>query len=214
MSSQLAEPEGSTAHHSPRDHAFIVYDAAPGHAIIDVNPAWSAITGYSREEAIGKDGVALSILQGPLTDPAALRLIRTAIGLEESVTVQLLSYRKDGTTFWRAPARPLHPPAPPSTSTPPPRREWRVRLRRNHLSVSPVLADHPRVGTIFVGTIEVRQLDIGTDVTEQDDLIGRMQLTEIERIGNDGLLARMRNLVALLKQPLDTEPDDGTAVLR
>ena len=80
-----------------------------------------------------------------------------------------------------------------------------MRLRRNHLSVSPVLADHSHVGTIFVGTIEVRQLDIGTDVTEQDDLIGRM-LTEVERIGNDGLLARMRNLVALSKQQRDTEP--------
>ena len=80
-----------------------------------------------------------------------------------------------------------------------------MRLRRNHLSVSPVLADHSHVGTIFVGTIEVRQLDIGTDVTEQDDLIGRM-LTEVERIGNGGLLARMRNLVALSKQQLDTEP--------
>ena len=80
-----------------------------------------------------------------------------------------------------------------------------MRLRRNHLSVSPVLADHPRVGTIFVGTIEVRQLDIGTDVTEQDDLIGRM-LTEVERIGNDGLLTRMRKLAALSKQHLGTEP--------
>ena len=51
----------------------------------------------------------------------------------------------------------------------------------------------------------MRQLDIGTDVTEQDDLIGRM-LTEVERIGSPGLITRMRALAALSKQQLDTEP--------
>ena len=39
------------------------------------------------------------LLQGPKTDPLAVDKLRAAIKREETVTVQLLNYRKDGTHF-------------------------------------------------------------------------------------------------------------------
>lgn len=67
--------------------------------IIFSNDAFSKLTGYGREELIGRN---CRILQGPDTDPAAVSAIRRAIAAEESISVDLLNYRKDGSTFWNA----------------------------------------------------------------------------------------------------------------
>jgi len=67
--------------------------------IIFSNDAFSRLTGYAQEELIGQN---CRILQGPGTDPAAIDKIRAAIAARESVAVDILNYRKDGTTFWNA----------------------------------------------------------------------------------------------------------------
>ena len=92
---------------------FILCDPGPGLRIMDVNPAWCAITGYSREEAIGKPGGS-SFLQGPKSDKATVDAVRAAVRCRESISVDVLNYRKNGSTFWRA--LPQHTPrlAPPS----------------------------------------------------------------------------------------------------
>jgi phosphoserine phosphatase RsbU/P len=39
-------------------------------------------------------------LQGPLTDPDAVAAIRAALDRQRECVVEILNYRKDGTTFW------------------------------------------------------------------------------------------------------------------
>ena len=67
--------------------------------IIFVNEAFQKLTGYGRDEIIGRN---CRFLQGPDTDPAAVERIRSAIRDRTDVQVDLLNYRKDGSTFWNA----------------------------------------------------------------------------------------------------------------
>ncbi|MGB3470483.1 MAG: PAS domain-containing protein [Erythrobacter sp.] len=67
--------------------------------IIFANRAFRRLTGYSGEEIIGRN---CRFLQGPKTDPEPIARIRDAIVNEDVVVVELLNYRKNGTTFWNA----------------------------------------------------------------------------------------------------------------
>lgn len=55
------------------------------------------MTGYSREEVIGRNG---KVFQGPKTNRRSIMEIREAIREERSVQVSLLNYRKSGSPFW------------------------------------------------------------------------------------------------------------------
>ena len=57
------------------------------------------MTGYRAEELVGRN---CRILQGAKTDPAKVAVIREAIRAGRECSVELLSYRKDGTPFWNA----------------------------------------------------------------------------------------------------------------
>ncbi|MFW6359762.1 MAG: PAS domain-containing protein, partial [Chroococcales cyanobacterium] len=65
--------------------------------IIYCNPAFEKITGYPREETIGRN---CRFLQGEETDPIAVDTIRQAISAGKECQVILINYRKDGTPFW------------------------------------------------------------------------------------------------------------------
>ncbi|MEG3927213.1 PAS domain S-box protein [Microcoleus sp. D3_18a_C4] len=69
----------------------------PEHPIIYCNPAFETMTGYRRQEIIGKNG---RFLHGRDTDPAAVEIIRQALQTESECKVILKNYRKDGTAFW------------------------------------------------------------------------------------------------------------------
>ncbi|GAP94821.1 PAS domain-containing hybrid sensor histidine kinase/response regulator [Leptolyngbya sp. NIES-2104] len=69
----------------------------PGPRILYANRAFTRMTGYTLEEVIGKTP---RILQGPNTDRAILDRIRTALKQWQSVEVEVLNYRKDGSEFW------------------------------------------------------------------------------------------------------------------
>jgi PAS domain S-box-containing protein len=69
----------------------------PGPRILYVNEAFTRITGYQPEDVIGQTPW---ILQGPKTDRAELRRVREALSCWESVTVEVINYRKDGSEFW------------------------------------------------------------------------------------------------------------------
>ncbi|MEG5052358.1 MULTISPECIES: PAS domain S-box protein [unclassified Microcoleus] len=69
----------------------------PEHPIIYCNPAFESMTGYRRQEIIGKNG---RFLHGSDTDPAAVEIIRQALQTESECKVILKNYRKDGTAFW------------------------------------------------------------------------------------------------------------------
>ena len=80
--------------------AMIVTDAhQPDHPIIFANDAFLALTGYQRDEVIGRN---CRFLQGPGTDPAMVTRLRRAVADGEDLTIDILNYRKDGTTFWNA----------------------------------------------------------------------------------------------------------------
>lgn len=79
---------------------MVVTDPAqPDNPIVFCNVAFQTLTGFAREEIVGRN---CRFLQGPDTDPATVEKIREAIRGEHDVSVDLLNYRKDGTTFWNA----------------------------------------------------------------------------------------------------------------
>lgn len=69
----------------------------PNLPLIYVNPAFEQITGYSRDEVIGKN---CRFLQGSDTDQSVVDEIRAAIREQRDARVTLLNYRKDGVPFW------------------------------------------------------------------------------------------------------------------
>ncbi len=71
----------------------------PDNPIVFVNEAFQTLTGYSREECIGRN---CRFLQGPGSDPVSVAKVRHAVENGEDVAVDLLNYKKDGTPFWNA----------------------------------------------------------------------------------------------------------------
>lgn len=69
----------------------------PDNPIIYCNPAFLEITGYSREDVIGRN---CRFLQGPDTDPDSVEQIRQALRDGRECQVVLKNYRKDGKLFW------------------------------------------------------------------------------------------------------------------
>ena len=63
-----------------------------------VNPAFSAMCGYSLEELSGKK--LGPILQGERTDPATVERMRRAVHDYSPCCETILNYHKDGTAYW------------------------------------------------------------------------------------------------------------------
>lgn len=76
----------------------VITDATqPHNPIIDVNPAFEVLTGYSKNEIIGK---SCSFLQGSDDKQKAIDGLRKAIVDQKHIRVEIRNYRKDGTLFW------------------------------------------------------------------------------------------------------------------
>ena len=67
--------------------------------IIFANNAFRRMTGYTPEELIGRN---CRLLQGPETDRGTIAEVRRAVAEQKEVAVEVLNYRKDGSTFWNA----------------------------------------------------------------------------------------------------------------
>lgn len=67
--------------------------------IIFTNDAFLEMTGYGRADIIGRN---CRFLQGPETSRDQVAKIASAIAAREEVAVEILNYRKDGSTFWNA----------------------------------------------------------------------------------------------------------------
>ena len=67
--------------------------------IVFANDAFLRLTGYSRLDVTGRN---CRFLQGPGTDGAAVARVREAVRAEQDIAVDLLNYRKDGSTFHNA----------------------------------------------------------------------------------------------------------------
>lgn len=81
--------------------AVIISDAEPAHGpgpcIRYVNQAFMDQTGYSAAEVLGRTP---QILDGPDTSDAARRFIRASLAQRIPVRQEILTYRRDGTSFW------------------------------------------------------------------------------------------------------------------
>ncbi len=69
----------------------------PDYPIVYVNPTFEAVTGYRREEVIGKNP---RFLQGDDCNQDALTVIREALNNHRACQVELRNYRKDGSLFF------------------------------------------------------------------------------------------------------------------
>lgn len=67
--------------------------------IVFANDAFQALTGYERDEFIGRN---CRFLQGPESSPEAARKIGDAVRAGNDIQVDILNYRKDGSPFWNA----------------------------------------------------------------------------------------------------------------
>ncbi|MEO1794463.1 MAG: PAS domain-containing protein [Pseudomonadota bacterium] len=64
--------------------------------LVLVNAAFSKLTGYSEEYALGRN---CRFLQGSGTEQAAKERLRNSIGAERDIIVPITNYRRDGTKF-------------------------------------------------------------------------------------------------------------------
>ncbi|KAG2444065.1 hypothetical protein HYH02_009008 [Chlamydomonas schloesseri] len=69
----------------------------PDCPIVFASDAFLELTGYSREEVLGRN---CRFLQGPGTDRATVDQIRAAIKEGSELTVRILNYTKSGKAFW------------------------------------------------------------------------------------------------------------------
>lgn len=77
---------------------MVIADARqPDNPIVLANQAFLNLTGYAAEEVIGRN---CRFLQGTGTSPEAVAAVRRAVAARSPVELELLNYRKDGTTFW------------------------------------------------------------------------------------------------------------------
>lgn len=67
--------------------------------IVFANPAFLKMTGYDKEDLIGKN---CRLLQGPDTDRDTVSEIREAIENRREIAVEMLNYKKNGSSFWNA----------------------------------------------------------------------------------------------------------------
>ncbi|SDM93328.1 bifunctional diguanylate cyclase/phosphodiesterase [Vreelandella arcis] len=65
--------------------------------IVYANTAFERITGYSRQEALGRN---CRFLQGEDTDPNTVKQLRQGIAAESEVHVVIRNYRRSGAPFW------------------------------------------------------------------------------------------------------------------
>lgn len=70
----------------------------PDNPIVLANKAFLDLTGYSSEEVLGRN---CRFLQGPDTDSGTVKDVRLGLAANEHfIRVELLNYRKDGSSFW------------------------------------------------------------------------------------------------------------------
>ncbi|MHC2017732.1 PAS domain-containing protein [Methylobacterium sp. CM6247] len=69
----------------------------PDNPIIFVNASFCRLTGYNRDEIVGRN---CRFLQGPETDPATAARIKAAIAVPQAIEIDVRNHRKNGTTFW------------------------------------------------------------------------------------------------------------------
>lgn len=82
----------------PSTQALTLSDVRrPDAPLVYVNHGFERMTGYTRHDALGQN---CRFLQGRETSPEAVTQMRAAIKNGNHLIVDVLNYRKDGSTFW------------------------------------------------------------------------------------------------------------------
>ncbi len=108
MSQDLSQDELRSLLEEDEIEMSVVFSdpSRPDNPMVYVSEEFEAQTGYSPEEAIGRN---CRFLQGPETNPHAVEAIRQGLKAETRFTIDLLNYRKDGTAFMnRLRIRPIY----------------------------------------------------------------------------------------------------------
>jgi PAS domain S-box-containing protein len=71
----------------------------PDNPIVFANEAFINLSGYEPEEIIGRN---CRFMQGPETNPDTVAALRRALEARTEISIEILNYRKDGSTFWNA----------------------------------------------------------------------------------------------------------------
>lgn len=80
------------------NQSFIITDCRmAGNPIVYASQAFLELTGYPAHRVLGRN---CRFLQGPGTDPVIVARIRRAVENGEEISIRLLNYRCDGSTFW------------------------------------------------------------------------------------------------------------------
>ncbi|GAA4099992.1 PAS domain-containing protein [Mucilaginibacter panaciglaebae] len=169
--------------------SFIIADhTAPDHPIIFCNEAFEQLTGYPREEVLGKN---CRFLQGDDRDQTELERLRDAVRCGQSVTVTLRNYRKDGSPFRNElNISPVHGPDGAITHL--------IGIQRLAASVLPPLEDqfHHEWRTplaIIKGTLQIlRQKGHTIDPNFLNKSLGAA-VKAIDRLENLGLDVKEKN---------------------
>lgn len=85
----------------PGFDSVMITEAAAKSPIVYVNTAFTALTGYTADEALGQSP---RLLQGPDTDTAVLERLNADMAASRVFEGKATNYRKDGTPFtmwWR-----------------------------------------------------------------------------------------------------------------
>ncbi|GIG20695.1 hypothetical protein Cch01nite_14190 [Cellulomonas chitinilytica] len=69
----------------------------PDDPVVWVNEAFTRLTGYRFDEAVGRN---CRFLQGPDTDPVAVAELRSALDTDRPAATVLRNHRRDGSPFW------------------------------------------------------------------------------------------------------------------
>ncbi|WP_174292921.1 PAS domain-containing protein [Sphingomonas bacterium] len=83
--------------HATRMPMIITNPRLPDNPVVFANDAFCRLSGYPREQIVGRN---CRFLQGADTDPATVRAIRAAVDRVEALEIDIRNYRHDGEPFW------------------------------------------------------------------------------------------------------------------
>ncbi|WP_306840150.1 PAS domain-containing protein [Neorhizobium huautlense] len=99
VAGHVSEDPFAAAFKATRMPMIVTDPSQADNPIIFCNAAFLKLTGYGDDEVIGRN---CRFLQGPETDQDTVAKIRDNIAAGQDVAVDILNYRKDGSTFWNA----------------------------------------------------------------------------------------------------------------